>query len=233
LNRTSVADPERVREIFGAIARRYDLANHVLSCGCDFYWRRRAAEIVASWRPNAIVDLACGTGDLALVLQKKIPTAKIIGADFSEPMLAIAKRKGVRETILANAMQLPFENASVDVVTISFGLRNLPDWSEALREMRRVLRANGHVLILEFSLPTMSILRGFYRFYLHRIVPLIGAALTKEKGAYDYLGASIEEFPNGEAMLRLLEANGFRDAMAEPLTAGIVTVYTANCSGGL
>jgi demethylmenaquinone methyltransferase / 2-methoxy-6-polyprenyl-1,4-benzoquinol methylase len=224
------ADPQRVRDMFDSIARRYDLANHLLSCGCDFYWRKRAAEIVASWRPNVIVDLATGTGDLALALQKKIPNAKIIGADFSEEMLAIAKRKGVREIVHANAMQLPFADASSDVITIAFGLRNLPDWSGALREMRRVLRADGHVLILEFSLPTMSILRGFYRFYLHRIVPLIGAGLTKEKGAYDYLGDSIEGFPNGAAMLRLLEENGFVRSKSEPLTGGIVTVYTAKAS---
>ncbi len=216
--------------MFGAIARRYDVANHVLSCGFDFCWRRRAAEIVASWRPNVIVDLATGTGDLALVLQRKIPSAQIIGADFSAEMLAIAKGKGVREIVHANAMQLPFEDSSVDVITIAFGLRNLPEWSEALREMQRVLRADGHLLVLEFSLPTLSILRGFYRFYLHRIVPIIGAALTKEKNAYDYLGDSIEEFPNGDAMLRLMEANGFRDAAAEPLSGGIVSIYTATAS---
>jgi demethylmenaquinone methyltransferase/2-methoxy-6-polyprenyl-1,4-benzoquinol methylase len=227
VNRTSVADPERVRRMFGAIAARYDLANHVLSCGFDFYWRKRVAEIVAAWRPNAIVDLATGTGDLALALQKRIPNAKVVGADFSEEMLAVAKRKGVSETVLANAMQLPFGDGSFDLVTISFGLRNLPDWSGALSEMRRVLRPGGHLLVLEFSLPRLSILRAIYRIYLHRITPIIGSILTNEKTAYDYLGDSIEEFPNGEAMLRLLEANGFASAKAEPLTGGIVTIYTA------
>ena len=225
LNRTSVADPERVRKMFGAIAWRYDLANHLLSCGIDFYWRKRVADIVASWRPNAIVDLATGTGDLALALQRRIPNAKVVGADFSEEMLAVAKRKGV-QTVLANAMELPFDDGSFDVVTISFGLRNLPDWAGALREMRRVLRPNGHVLVLEFSLPRLSILRAVYRFYLHRCTPIIGSFLTKEKSAYEYLGDSIEEFPQGDAMLRLMEANSFVNVKAEALTGGIVTIYT-------
>ena len=102
--------------MFGSIAPRYDLANHLLSCGVDFYWRKQATEIVANWRPNIVVDLATGTGDLALALQKKLPNTEIIGADFSEEMLAIAKRKGVRKTMIADAIRLPFDNSSVDCV---------------------------------------------------------------------------------------------------------------------
>jgi demethylmenaquinone methyltransferase/2-methoxy-6-polyprenyl-1,4-benzoquinol methylase len=213
--------------MFGSIAPRYDLANHLLSCGIDFYWRKRAAEIVAGWRPKVVVDLATGTGDLALVLQRKLPEAEIIGADFSEEMLAIAKRKGVRKTMIADAMRFPFSNASVDCVTVSFGLRNMENYGGALREMSRVLNANGHLLVLEFSLPTMSILRALYRFYLYRCLPLLGSFLTRKKSAYDYLGDSIEQFPNGDAMLRLMESSGFMHASAEPLTGGIVTIYTA------
>lgn len=220
-------DPEEVRRMFGSIAWRYDLANHLLSCGFDFYWRGRASNIVAAWQPNTIVDLATGTGDLALVLQKRLPDARIVGADFSEEMLALAKAKGVRETVLANAMALPFADAAFDCLTISFGLRNLPDWPAALREMHRVLRPGGHVLVLEFSLPRLPILRAVYRFYLHRVTPIVGHILTKEKSAYDYLGESIERFPKGEAMCALMEANGFVNAKAEPLTGGIVTIYTA------
>jgi len=213
--------------MFGSIAARYDLANHLLSCGIDFYWRKRVAEIVASWRPDKIVDLATGTGDLALALQRKMPQAEIIGADFSEEMLAIAKRKGVRQTMLADAMRLPFDDASVDCVTVAFGLRNMEDYGGALREMARVLKPHGHLLVLEFSLPRMSILRAVYRFYLHRCLPLLGSFLTKKKSAYDYLGDSIEQFPNGHAMLRLMESSGLNHASAEPLTGGIVTIYTA------
>ena len=222
--------PERVRTMFASIAHRYDLANHVLSCGADFYWRKRAAEIVAKWRPNTIVDLATGTGDLALTLARKLPAAEITGADFLEEMLAIARRKGLRKTIVADAMHLPFEDGSFDCVTVAFGLRNMEDYAGALREMRRVLKANGHLLILEFSLPQLSILRSVYRFYLHRCLPLLGSFLTRTRNAYDYLGDSIEEFPHGQAMLRLMESSGFGNVSAEPLTSGIVTIYTGRKS---
>lgn len=213
--------------MFGSISGRYDLANHLLSCGCDFCWRKRAAQIVKLWKPNAIVDLATGTGDLALTLEKAVPHSEIIGADFSKEMLAVAKAKGVRRTIVADALALPFAERSFDCVTIAFGLRNIKDWSVALREMNRILVGNGHLLVMEFSLPSMSILRSVFRFYLHRVLPIFGAFLTKKKTAYDYLGESIEKFPGGDALLRLIEASGFSGASAEPLTGGIVTIYTA------
>ena len=216
--------------MFGSIAARYDLANHLLSCGIDFYWRKRAAEIVANWQPKNIVDLATGTGDLALALQKKLPDAEIMAVDFLPEMLELAKRKGLRQTMVADAMKLPFADSSFDCATVAFGLRNMEDWGGALREMSRVLKPNGHVLVLEFSLPTMSILRTLYRFYLHRCLPMLGSFLTKQKHAYDYLGDSIEEFPSGRAMIDLMEANGFTHATAEPLSGGIVTIYTASCS---
>jgi demethylmenaquinone methyltransferase/2-methoxy-6-polyprenyl-1,4-benzoquinol methylase len=213
--------------MFGGIAQRYDLANHLLSCGCDFIWRKRAAEIVAAWSPSAIVDLATGTGDLALALAKALPRSEIIGADFSEEMLAVAKAKGVRRVVTADALALPFADRSFDCLTIAFGLRNFKDWNAALREMSRVLTANGNLLVMEFSLPSMPILRSVYRFYLHRLMPIFGSFLTRKKTAYDYLGDSIEQFPGGEELVRLIEANGFSDAASEPLTGGIVTIYTA------
>jgi demethylmenaquinone methyltransferase/2-methoxy-6-polyprenyl-1,4-benzoquinol methylase len=213
--------------MFGTIARRYDLANHTLSCGTDFYWRKRAANIVASWRPGKIVDLATGTGDLALALQKKLPDAEVTGVDFVPEMLDLAQRKGVRQTILADAMQLPFSDGSFDCVTIAFGLRNMENWGGALAEMSRVLGRDGHLLVLEFSLPTISIVRAIYRLYLHRCLPLLGSLLTRKKSAYDYLGDSIEEFPSGHAMIDLIEASGFRHATLQPLSYGIATIYTA------
>ena len=213
--------------MFGAIARRYDLANHTLSCGIDFYWRRRAADIVVTWRPDKIVDLATGTGDLALALQKRLPDAEVTGVDFVPEMLELAQRKGVRQTVLADAMKLPFPDASFDCVTIAFGLRNMENCRGALAEMSRVLRRDGHLLVLEFSLPTKSIVRTIYRFYLHRCLPLLGSLLTRRKSAYDYLGNSIEEFPNGRAMIDLIEASGFRRATLQPLSYGIATIYTA------
>ena len=213
--------------MFGGIARRYDLANHTLSCGIDFYWRKRAANTVASWRPCKILDLATGTGDLALALQKKLPDAEVTGVDFLPEMLELAQKKGLRQTILADAMKLPFPNDSFDCVTIAFGLRNMENWRGALAEMSRVLRRDGHLLVLEFSLPTISIVRTIYRFYLHRCLPMLGSFLTRRKSAYDYLGDSIEEFPSGSAMIDLIEASGFRHATLQPLSYGIVTIYTA------
>ena len=219
--------PAHVREMFGAIARRYDLANHVLSCGIDFYWRARAAEIVDGWHPRTIADLATGTGDLALAMQKKLPYAELTGVDFLPEMLELARHKGVQRVVLADAMKLPFDDASFDCVTIAFGLRNLQDCSAALTEMWRVLNARGHLLVLEFSLPTTPIVRAAYRFYLHRCLPLLGSLLTKKKSAYDYLGDSIEEFPSGNAMCELMRGTGYAFPSFEPLTGGIVAIYTA------
>src|SRR5207245_11265322 len=180
--------PARVRQMFGGIAKRYDLANHTLSCGIDFYWRKRAANTVASWRPCKILDLATGTGDLALALQKKLPDAEITGVDFLPEMLELARHKGVQHVVLADAMRLPFADASFDCVTIAFGLRNLENYSTGLAEICRILNTNGHLLVLEFSLPTMPVLRAAYRFYLHRCLPLLGSCLTQQKSAYAYLG---------------------------------------------
>ena len=216
-----------VREMFGSIATRYDLANHLLSCGLDLYWRARAAEIVDGWHPHTIADLATGTGDLARAMQKKSPHAELTGVDFLPEMLEIARRKGVRRVVLADVMKLPFGDASFDCVTIAFGLRNLENCSAALTEMWRVLNPGGHLLVLEFSLPTTAILRAAYRFYLHQCLPLLGSFLTQKKSAYDYLGDSIEEFPSGNAMCELMRGTGYVSPSFERLTGGIVTIYTA------
>jgi demethylmenaquinone methyltransferase/2-methoxy-6-polyprenyl-1,4-benzoquinol methylase len=219
-------DPNAVRSMFGRIARRYDLANHLLSGGADFLWRRRAAKIVAGWQPRDVLDLATGSGDLALAIQSRLPKAKIVAADFSPEMLEIARGKGVANTVVADALQLPFESGSFDAVTVAFGLRNMADWDRALVEMARVLRDRGHLLVLDFSLPTGA-LRPAYRFYLHRCLPLFASVVTGQKAAYDYLGGSIEKFPSGSAMQELIEKNRFTNAAAERLTGGVATIYTA------
>ncbi|HEV2805332.1 MAG TPA: ubiquinone/menaquinone biosynthesis methyltransferase [Chthoniobacterales bacterium] len=219
-------DPEAVRSMFGRIAQRYDLANHLLSGGADFLWRRRAARIVADWNPRDVLDLATGSGDLALALQRRAPAARIVAADFSAEMLEVARRKGVANTVTADALQLPFPDGSFDVVTVGFGLRNMADWDRALAGMARVLRPKSHLLVLDFSLP-VGALRPAYRFYLHRCLPWLASLVTGQKAAYDYLGGSIEKFPSGPAMIELIERNGFSNAAAEPLTGGIATIYTA------
>lgn len=215
--------------MFGRIARRYDLANHVLSGGADFLWRRRAAKLVEAWKPERVLDLATGSGDLSLAIQRRLPEATIVAADFSPEMLEVARRKGVRETVLADALRLPFETESFDCVTVAFGLRNMADWDGALREMSRVLRPSGHLLVLDFSLP-VGALRPAYRFYLHRCLPLLASIVTGQKAAYDYLGGSIEKFPSGVEMIELIERNGFAMGSAEPLTGGIATIYAAQKS---
>ena len=224
-------DPEIVREMFDRVARRYDLANHLLSFGCDFSWRKRAAEIVSGWNPACVLDLATGSGDLALAIQRKLSTIEVVGLDFSAAMLALARRKGVRQLIAGDAAKLPLANQSFEVVTIAFGLRNIRDWRAALREMQRVLTSAGHLLVLDFSLPQDPIWRSLHRFYLHRIMPCASALITGERKAYQYLGASIENFPSGSAMCDLIETSGFKNAATEALTGGIVTIYTAQAAG--
>jgi demethylmenaquinone methyltransferase/2-methoxy-6-polyprenyl-1,4-benzoquinol methylase len=224
--RAGSQDADAVRAMFGRIARRYDLANHFLSGGADFLWRWRAAKMIEGWRPKRVLDLATGSGDLALAMQRRLPEATIVAADFSPEMLSVAQRKGVRETVLADALNLLFPDESFDCVTVAFGLRNMADWSLALREMSRVLRSSGHLLILDFSLP-VGPLRPAYRFYLHRCLPILASLVTGQKAAYDYLGGSIEKFPSADEMIRLIEQNGFALPSAHPLTGGIAAIYTA------
>ena len=137
-----------VQAMFGAIARRYDLANHLLSGGLDFLWRRQAARLIRKWQPARILDLATGSGDLALTLRRAWPEALVVGADFCRPMLQVARRKGLKNLVVADALQLPFAEGEFDAVTVAFGLRNMASWPAALAEMRRVLRRGGHLLIL-------------------------------------------------------------------------------------
>ena len=215
--------------MFDRVAPRYDLANHLLSGGVDFLWRARAARIVGDWQCRRVLDLATGSGDLALALQSRLPNAEITAADFSEGMLAIARSKGVRRTVVADGLALPFADGSFDGVTIAFGLRNMADWALALREMARVLEIGGHLLVLDFSMPA-EFIRPAYRFYLHRVLPKLAAIVTGQQQAYEYLGASIEEFPSGVTMEELLRSSGFNSPESQPLTGGVATIYTARRS---
>ena len=152
--------------------------------------------------------------------------ARIVCCDFSGEMLKVAREKGVAETVVADALDLPFAGDSFDCATVAFGLRNFQDWAGGLREMARVVRPGGHALIMDFSLPRYAVLRGPYRFYLHRVLPRFAALITGEVEAYRYLSESIERFPSGETMCRLMEENGFVTARSELLSGGIVTIYT-------
>lgn len=219
-------DPTFVKGAFARIADRYVLTNHVLSCGTDILWRKKVGRLAARWKPIKVLDVATGTGDLALELQRRCPDADVLGTDFCDEMLHHARERGVRETMVADAMQLPFEDRRFDLVTVAFGLRNMAHWGDALREMRRVVRRNGHVLVLDFSLPRGP-LRAPYLLYLNRVLPRVAGMLTGQRGAYEYLAGSIDAFPSGPAMLELFAEAGLGEARWIPLSGGIAAIYTA------
>lgn len=222
----SIVDPASIQRVFAAIAPRYDFANHLLSFGLDFWWRKQAADLIAASSPERILDVATGSGDLALALSRRCPKAIVVGADFCLPMLQIAQRKGVKHLVVADALHLPFPGESFDALTVAFGLRNMPDRQAALEEFHRLLRPGGMVLVLDFSMPGRP-LRPIYRWYLHHCLPAIAAWVTRERAAYEYLGDSIENFPQGEEMITLLQTSGFNAAMEARLAFGIVSIYTA------
>ena len=219
-------DPGYVKKAFSRIADRYVLTNHVLSMGTDILWRKKVGKMVKAWEPKDILDVATGTGDLALQIQCDCPEASMVGSDFCEEMLAHATERGVKKTVVADALNMPFEDDSFDVLTVAFGLRNMASWPDALQEMRRVVRPGGHLLVLDFSLPT-GILRSPYRFYLNKVLPKIAGVMTGEGDAYEYLAGTIEQFPSGEKMNDLIESNGWTDAKCAPLSFGVASVYTA------
>lgn len=219
-------NPEFVKAAFSAIASRYVATNHVLSMGIDMLWRQRVVQLVSEWHPTHLLDLATGTGDLALAVQRAMPEIHLTGSDFCQPMLDVAARRGLTNLVCADAMNLPFPAASQDVVTVAFGLRNMVSYPDALKEMKRMLRPGGHLLILDFSLPE-NLLLPPYRFYLHHILPMIAGWMTGHREAYDYLADSIEAFPCGQAMKTLLAECGYTNITAEPLNGGIASIYTA------
>lgn len=219
-----------VRGAFAKIADRYVLTNHVLSAGTDILWRKKGGRLVRDWEPKKILDVATGTGDLALEMQKACPEAEVTGSDFCEEMLVHAKRRGVRETLVADGLALPFEDGSFDVATVAFGLRNMGSWDGGLKELHRVVRPGGHVLVLDFSLPR-GVFRKLYAFYLNKVLPKMAGVLTGEREAYEYLAGSIERFPSGEGMLDRFRAAGFEEVAWIPLSGGIASIYTGQVAG--
>ncbi len=220
-------DATFVSRAFGSIAKRYVLTNHVLSLGIDVLWRTYTGRRVARLQPQIILDLATGSGDLAAEIQAQCPNARVFGMDFSPPMLAEARKRGLANLAVADAMNLPVQDAVADVVTVAFGLRNMASWQGALQEMARVLKPGGTLFVLDFSLPKFSLLRRAHLFYLRKVMPIIAGALTGNRHAYQYLCSSIEKFPAGESMCDLMRNSGFASASATPLTLGIASLYEA------
>ena len=227
-------DPAAVRSMFARIAGRYDLANRLLSGGTDVWWRWRLRRAVARTRPQAVLDLATGSGDVAFALARGLPEAvRITGMDFCQPMLDEAVQKKARSPRYAkiefqqgDAMALPLPDAAFNALTISFGLRNVADRHKALSEMHRVLRPGGTLFVLEFSQPYRWFAPLYY-FYLRRILPRFAALVTGDKGAYDYLGGSIAQFPARPAMSAEILRAGFAEVRARPMTFGIVALHEA------
>lgn len=228
-------DPTAVNSMFARIARRYDVANRLLSGGMDVWWRRCLVRRVFQQSPKDVLDLATGSGDVAFALSDRLrKNTSILGMDFCQPMLDQAEHKKHESGRFANVsfrpgdgLALPLADASFDAVTISFGLRNLADRDRGLREIRRVLRPNGSLYILEFSQPYRWF-RPFYLFYLRRILPRVAGWVTGDRKAYDYLNESIESFPGRAALAEEIRTAGFSTVSAQPMTFGIVALHAAS-----
>jgi len=220
--------------MFAGIAGRYDVANHLLSGGIDFYWRKVLTRLVRRLKPREVVDLATGSGDVAFKLRDRLgQTVPITGLDFCEPMLVQAREKKTRkpsysdlEFSYGDCMQLPLEDSSVDAVTVSFGVRNFEDRQKGLKEILRILRPGGSLFILEFSQPDRWF-RPFYYLYLKYILPIVASFATGDKAAYDYLAGTIENFPTKEALSEQLKVAGYDKIEATGLTMSIVAIHQA------
>ena len=228
-----------VNQMFAGIAGRYDIANHLLSGGIDFYWRQVLSRHVRRFGPKDLVDLATGSGDVAFKMRDRLGAQiPVTGLDFCEPMLEEAREKRDAKAIYADidfrfgdCMKLPLEDASVDAVTISFGVRNFEDRQRGLKEILRILRPGGRLFVLEFSQPDPWF-RPIYYFYLKYILPRIAAIATGDKSAYDYLAGTIENFPSKEALAEQLKLAGFETVHATGLTFSIVAIHQAEKSAG-
>lgn len=228
-----IAHARAVREMFSGIASKYDLLNHVLSINIDKRWRRivRQKLIDVLNDPSAVVlDVACGTGDLSLEL-KRNANARVIGSDFCHPMLAIAKSKSDEAKapipyVEGDAMRLPFADAVFEAVTIAFGLRNLSNFGDGLKELNRILKPGGRLVVLEFSSPVVPGFRGIFNFYFTKILPRIGGVVSGSQGAYEYLPDSVSKFPDQKKLVELMRSCGFGSVEFANLTGGIAAIHT-------
>ena len=226
---------EMVRGMFNDIAPTYDRLNHILSFDIDKLWRKRVVRIVKKLGAKHIMDMATGTGDLAIAMARKIEGSTIYGADFSSEMLAVAKQKienlGLTERISlteCNAEDIPLDDEAVDAATIAFGVRNFEHQREALTEIKRTIKSGGHLIVLEFSNPHCTFVRWCYRFYSRYILSAIGRLVSKHATAYSYLPESIEQFASPEAFSALLKEVGFDHVERKSQSMGIAHIYVAH-----
>ena len=227
-------DPKAVNTMFARIAGRYDIANHLLSGGIDYWWRQRLVRAVYDSHAASVLDLATGSGDVVFALADGLaPRVTLLGMDFCQPMLdeAVKKREENHrwthiEFRLGDGMALPLPDASFEAITISFGLRNMVNRAKALQEMRRVLKPDGRLFILEFSQP-MVWFRPFYYTYLKYVLPTVAGIIAGDRSAYEYLCGSIEQYPDRIAMSEEIRQAGFNSVRALPLSFGIVALHEA------
>jgi demethylmenaquinone methyltransferase/2-methoxy-6-polyprenyl-1,4-benzoquinol methylase len=220
-----------VQGLFDAIAHRYDFLNHLLSVGLDRRWRSAAVRLVLEGSPERVLDVATGTGDIALECERN-GSALVVGLDLARGMLSRAREKAVGRSspialVQGRAEALPFRDGTFDAVVVAFGIRNFEALEVGIRELHRVLRTGGRLVVLEFSQVTIPLVRGIFRLYFHRILPRIGRWISSHSEAYRYLPDTVEEFPHGDEFLELLRRGGFSRERARPMTGGVVTLYDA------
>jgi len=223
---------EQIAEMFDNISPKYDFLNRLLSGGIDIWWRKKAISMLRSAKPKLILDIATGTGDLAIEAVKQLSPDKVIGVDISEGMLEFGREKmkklgmeNVIELQSGDSEKLLFDNNTFDAVIVSFGVRNFENLEKGLTDMCRVTKKGGTCLIVEFSNPKAPVIKQLYWFYNATILPLIGKLVSKDKAAYSYLPESVKAFPEGNDFLKVFEKAGFSQTKAIPLTFGICTVY--------
>ena len=229
MQETTEAKAKAIQQMFSEIAPRYDLLNRVLSAGVDRSWRVAAVQAALEKHPKRVLDLATGTGDIALLLKKVSPQTEVVGGDFAAPMLELARQKAQKAGVeipfvQADALNLPFPDNSFDAVTISFGFRYFTDYEKSLRELHRVLTKGGRLCILEFPPPPKGGIGVLYRFYFTRILPLIGGLVSGSRSAYQYLPESVERFPNPTTLAQMMTKAGFQTRY-QLFTGGITALH--------
>ena len=231
---SDLSKKEQVAQMFDTISNNYDGLNRVISFGIDVKWRKKVLSLVAEKKPDSVLDIATGTGDLA-ILMASTNANKIIGLDISAGMLSVGRKKIEErklsqkiEMILADSENMPFEDNSFDAITVAFGVRNFENLEKGLTEILRVLKPNGIFVILETSIPEKTPYKQGYHFYSKNILPLIGKLFSKDDSAYNYLSESASLFPYGEKLNNILKKVGFIDSVALPQTFGVATIYTAS-----
>lgn len=229
---SSDSKKEQVADMFDSISGKYDFLNRLLSGGIDIYWRKKALGMIKDRKNDLVLDIATGTGDLAIEANKILKVNKIIGVDISEGMLNVGKEKirklGLTDKIelqMGDSEKLLFDNNTFDTVIVSFGVRNFENLLKGLTDMCRVLKPGGTCLVVEFSKPASFPFKQFYWFYSTKILPIIGKLVSKDSSAYSYLPESVKAFPDGRAFLDVFEQAGFKETSVKTLTFGICSIY--------